>query len=275
MENKKVLVTGGAGSIGQEIVRQLTPNNSVYILDNNETAFFDLYEELKQQGCKVSGKVGDVRDIRTFDDIPETFGYVDYIFNAAALKHVTPSQWSPMEYVETNIRGTYNVLKVAGTAKVINISTDKVVNANSIMGSTKRVAELMVRDAGRISVRFGNVMGSRGSVIPIWQKQVDEGKPLTITDSRMERYMMTIPQAVGLVIKASGMPQDGRIVILDMGKPIKILDLAKEIVARSGKDLGIKEIGIRPGETLSEELMTPEEKKIAVKEYDFWIIKGS
>lgn len=273
MNDNYILVTGGAGSIGSEIVRQLAPNNHVYILDINETGLFDLYEELKQKGYDVYAGIG---DIRTFDfhTILHGFGKPDYIFHAAALKHVTPSSWNPKEYVETNILGTLRVVEFArlGGIKLINISTDKIINANSIMGATKKVAEIIVKNANFVSVRFGNVLGSRGSVIPIWQKQIDEGLPLTITDSRMERYMMTIPQAVHLVIEAARIGKEWSIMILDMGKPIKILDLAKEIIERSGKQIEIKEIGIRPGETLTEKLMTEEEEQIAVKEGNFWII---
>ncbi len=267
MVNSSILVTGGAGSIGSEIVRQLAPNNTVYIIDNNETALFDIIEELRQAGHKVSGHVGDVRDEINVEGI-------EYIFHCAALKHVTPSQWTPMEYVKTNINGTYNAILCAerNKAKLVNISTDKVVHAESIMGATKKVAEIMVKNAGYTSVRFGNVMGSRGSVLPIWQRQIDSGQALTVTDSKMTRYMMTIPQAVELVIEASNLPHDGKIVILDMGSPVNILDLAKGILERSGSTVGIREIGVRPGETLTEELMSPSEKLRATKEGNFYIL---
>lgn len=273
MENKFILVTG-AGSIGSELIRQLCVKNKVFILDHDETAFFDLYEELKQKGFDVCGKIGDIRDENVFDDIKDKNGYPDMIFHCAALKHVTPSEWNTIEYVKTNILGTANILDFAVREGIplINISTDKVVNAENIMGLTKKIAEKMVKRERRNSVRFGNVMGSRGSVLPIWQAQIDKNESLTITDSRMERYMMTIPQAVELVIEASKMPQDGRIVILDMGQPIKIKELAEAILKASGKDLGIKEIGIRPGETLTERLMTEDEEKRATKEGKFWVI---
>ncbi len=267
MQNKHILVTGGSGSIGSEIVRQLCPNNVVYIIDNNETALFDLIEELRDY--KVRGHVGDVRE-------PINVGGLDYIFHCAALKHVTPSQWTPMEYVKTNIQGTYNVIECAyaSRARLVNISTDKVVNANSVMGATKKVAEIMVKNAQQVSVRFGNVMGSRGSVFPIWQKQIDEGKPLTITDAKMKRFMMTIPQAVSLVIEASQMSNDvdGKIVILDMGEPVSILALAEEILKKSGSKVGTKIIGIRPGETIDEKLMTSEEEARVRKEGNFFIL---
>lgn len=273
MENRKILITGGAGSIGSELVRQLAPKNDVFIFDSNETAFFDLHEELNQQGIKVWGKVGDVRDLESLKSIEERWGLPELIFNAAALKHVTPSAWSPREYVDTNIIGTLNVLRLAGkTARVINVSTDKVINANSIMGATKKVAEIAVKDAGHISVRFGNVMGSRGSVLPIWQRQLDQGKPLTVTDERMTRYMMTIPQACSLIIKAAEVGEPGQILILDMGDPINILELAKEILHKSGKPEDIRMIGMRPGETLDEKLMTDDEQETAQRLEDFWIL---
>lgn len=272
MQNKKILVTGGAGSIGSELVRQLAPKNEVYILDINETAFFDLHEELNQAGIKIRGRVGDVRDERTMDNLIKDW---DYIFNCAALKHVTPSSWCPEEYIRTNILGTLNVLSLAkkSGARLVNVSTDKVVNANSVMGATKKVAEIIVKDAGEVSVRFGNVMGSRGSVIPIWQRQMEKGLPLTVTDPRMERFMMTIPEACELIIKAGELGQPGEIYILDMGEPVNVLKLAQEILNKSGKPEDIKLIGIRPGETLKEKLMTDSEEALAKKEGDFWIIK--
>jgi len=268
MRNKKILVTGGAGSIGSELVRQLAPDNEVFILDNNETALFDLLEELKNKGFdSVSGRVLDIRD-------GTSGGYCDYIFHCAALKHVTPSEWSPMEYVKTNIFGTNKAIRHAEAcnAKLINISTDKVVNADSVMGSTKRVAELMVKNAGGISVRFGNVLGSRGSVIPIWQKQMDEGLPLTVTHEDMTRYFMTIPEACELVIKAAEIGKPGQTLIMDMGEPVNVLQLAKDILKKSGKSEEIDMIGIRPGETLTEKLMSEDEEKRAVKNGKFYII---
>lgn len=275
MVNKKILVTGGAGSIGSEIVRQLVgKGNDIYIIDNNETAFFDLYEELKLAGTPISGYIGDITDPNVFNDISPDAKF-DYIFHAAALKHVTPSVHTPMMYVKTNIHGTYNVMEYAWKtgARLVNISTDKVVNANSVMGATKKVAEIMVRNANQVSVRFGNVMGSRGSVIPIWQKQIEEGKPLTITDPKMKRFMMTIPQAVSLVIEASKMEDvNGKVVILDMGLQVDILKLATDILNKAGSTVGTKIIGIRPGETLDEKLTTEEEQARAKKVGNFWII---
>lgn len=273
MQGKTILVTGGAGSIGSEIVRQLVVGNKIVVIDIDETRMFDLVEELKNEGNDITGFVVDVRDKEAlhFNNIR----HLDYIFHCAARKHVTPMEDMPMEAVMVNIRGTYNVMKLAQKtgAKMINISTDKAATSDCVMGATKKVAELMVKNAGFVSVRFGNVMGSRGSVIPIWQKQMDEGKPLTITDTKMTRFMMTIPEAVSLVIQASQMEDViGKTVILDMGKPVNILELAKEVLNKSDKNLGVKMIGVRPGERLHEVLMSPDEEVRAEKRDKFFVI---
>lgn len=270
IKNKRIVITGGAGSIGSEIVRQLSPNNKIFILDISERAFI-LSQELKQQGYWVEARIGDVRNMDTIEDLFEDFK-PQYVFHAAALKHVSPHENYPLEAIMTNCVGTYNVLHQAERyeclEKFVYISTDKVVNANSIMGITKKVGEVMVKNHNGIVVRFGNVMGSDGSLLQIWQNQINQGKDITITDSRMERFFMTIPDAVSLVIKAS--QQEPGIYIMDMGKKINILDLAKQIV--KGTDIKIKEIGIRPGETISEELMTIEEQTRAIKQGNFWKI---
>lgn len=278
IENKRILITGGSGSIGSELVRQLAPNNKIFILDQNETGAFDLREELKQEGFWVHSRTGDVRDLLVVRDVFEDFK-PQYVFHAAALKHVTPNEEYPLEAIQTNIIGTYNVMSESKRwdclEKFVFISTDKVINSNSIMGATKRVGEIMVKNQGEkfIAVRFGNVLGSRGSVIPLWQKQIEEGKPLTITDKRMFRYMMSIPEACSLVIEAADTGRGGEIFIMDMGTPVNVLELAKEILGKAESNVGIKEIGIRPGETLDEKLMTEEEEKIAIKKGNFFIIK--
>src|SRR3990167_4351702 len=222
----RICVTGGGGSIGSELVRQLAPKHKIFILDCNETSTFDLTEELRLKGYSVNCRVGDVRDYETVNDVFSDFK-PEIVFHAAALKHVTPNEIYPIEAIRTNILGTYNVLHCAKRYKVkklTNISTDKVIHANSIMGITKKVAEVMTKNSGYVSVRFGNILGSRGSVIPIWQQQVDKGESLTVTHPDMERYFMTIPNACELVIKALKIGKAGQILILDMGKPIKILD---------------------------------------------------
>lgn len=281
MENKSIFITGAAGSIGSELVRQLAPKNKLTLIDIDETRLFDLVEEMRLEGYDVTGRVVDVRN---YEDIRSLF-YAEHgpqvIFHAAARKHVTPMEQTPMEAVSVNIQGTHNMLRLAKQFEVsafVNISTDKVVNATCVMGATKKVAEIMVRNAGYTSVRFGNVMGSRGSVIPIWQKQIDDGKPLTVTDARMERYMMTIEQACSLVINVAQMEDvAGAVVCLDMGKQVKILDLAKQILGKEDPNFehqkGIRMIGIRPGEQLSEQLMSAEEEKIAKKVDKYFIIK--
>jgi FlaA1/EpsC-like NDP-sugar epimerase len=270
IKNKRVLVTGGGGSIGSELVRQLAPDNKIFILDSNETATFDLTEELKQEGYWVHCRVGDVRDRETVEDVFSDFK-PQVIFHAAAYKHVTPMEWYPQEAVSTNINGTLNVLQAAkrwsSTEQFVFISTDKVVNANSIMGATKRVGEIMAKNMGYVAVRFGNVMGSRGSVIPLWQNQIDRGKPLTVTDKKMERYMMTIPEACHLVITAAQIGKPGEILVMDMGEKINIYEMALSFKKK------VKIIGVRPGETMTERLMTDEEERTAVKKGKFFIIK--
>jgi len=277
IKNKRILITGGAGSIGSELVRQLAPQNKIFILDQNETGAFDLREELKQDGYWVHSRTGDIRDPKVLSDVFEDFK-PQYVFHAAALKHVTPNEEYPIEAIQTNIIGTYNVMSESKRweclEKFVFISTDKVINGHSIMGATKRVGEIMVRNQGKgfIAVRFGNVLGSRGSVIPLWQNQINRGKPITITDERMTRFFMTIPEAVNLVISAAEDGEGGEIYILDMGKQVNVLELAKEVLKKSGSG-EIKMIGLRPGETLDEKLMTLEEEQIAIKKDNFYIIK--
>lgn len=274
--HKRILITGGAGSIGEELTRQLCVKNKVYIIDINETGVVDLVEELKLKGYWVEGRVGNIKDIETVRDIFSDFK-PQYIFHAAAYKHVAPAESTPLEYIKTNILGTHNLVHTAKrwecVEKFVFISTDKAISANSFMGATKRVGEIMVKNQGKgfIAVRFGNVMGSRGSVIPMWQKQIDRGDKLTVTDARMTRYMMTIPEAVHLVIEAAQLGKGGEIIVLEMGKKVNILELANKILDKTGGS--VKMIGIRPGETLSEEIMFEEEKQKAVRVGNFYIIK--
>lgn len=265
-KDQKIVITGCAGSIGSELTRQLAHDYSIYGIDINETGFFDMVEELG-----IQGRVGDIADPNVFDDIFN----VGYIFHAAARKHVTPMEWNPEEAIHTNINGTLNVIRFAkrAKAKLIFISTDKAVNPQSVMGCSKRMGEIMVKNAGGISVRFGNVLGSQGSVIPIWQKQIDQGRPITVTDERMERYFMTIEEACSLVIQAAETGLPGDIVVLDMGKPVRILDIAKKIVAESRTDTEIVFTGMKPGEKLSELLMSPYEEEHSIKEGRFTYIR--
>lgn len=278
IKGHRILITGGGGSIGSELVRQLCKNNKIFILDFNETATFDLTEELKLKGHWVYCRIGDIRNKETVDDVFSDFK-PQIIYHAAAYKHVSPMQDYPEEAVQTNIIGTLNLIKAAKkwecVEKFIFISTDKAIHSNSIMGATKRVSEIMVKNQGKgfIVVRFGNVLGSRGSVIPLWQASIDRGEPLNITDERMERYFMTMSQACELVVEATEIGKGGEIIILDMGKPVNVLEIAKKILKESKSEVGIKMIGIRPGETLNEKLMTEEEEKVAIKKDKFWIIK--
>lgn len=268
MRDKKVLITGAAGSIGSELYRQLAPHNTVYAIDINETALFDLHEEHIQKGYDVRYRLGDIRDLDLFngeDFVP------DVIFHAAARKHVTPSEKFPQETVDINVRGTLNVVNMAKRLKVkklIYVSTDKAANATCIMGVTKRLGELIVRNAGYTAVRFGNVMHSRGSVLEIWDRQVKAGEPITITDPNAERYMMTIPDACRLLIRAMAYGKAGEVLIMDMGKRVRIGDLAEKFAPGHPTRL----IGLRPGESMTEELMTPTEAKYAKKDGNFWIL---
>ena len=278
MRNKRILITGGAGSIGSELVRQLVPNNKIFVLDINETGMFDIVSEHKEAGQWIHGRVGDIRDEKTLEDVFSDFK-PQVVFHAAALKHVTPGEQTPLEYIQTNIIGTYNLIKYAKKweclEKFVFISTDKAVQSSSIMGATKRVSEIIVRNQGKgfVVVRFGNVLGSRGSVIPIWQKAIDQGKPFKVTDERMTRYMMTIDEAVNLVIQAADIGKGGEIICLDMGKKVNILDLAKRLVKEVQTDTPIEMIGTRPGEQLTERLMFEEEEHQVVRKGKFLIIK--
>jgi len=251
---KTILVTGAGGSIGSEICRQVSRFNPerVVLLGHGENSIYLIYHEL----------------IRSFQGI-------DYqpaiVYHAAAHKHVPMMERNPKEAFKNNILGTYNVAKAVDAAKVpkmVMISTDKAVNPPNVMGATKRVAELIVTGFNQRSqstycaVRFGNVLGSRGSVIPVFERQIAEGGPVTVTDFRMTRYFMTIPEASRLVIHAGAYAKDGEVFILDMGKPVKIYDLAKKMVLLSGRtenEIPIVEVGIRPGEKLYEELLVSTE----------------
>lgn len=266
MKNKRILITGIAGSIGSELARQLAKFNKIYGIDNNESGLFDILSE-----TKVNGRVGDIRDKDTIRDVFSDFK-PQVVFHAAALKHVPLMEQQELEAIYTNILGLHNVLQysqIYPVEKFVFISSDKAVSPDSIMGGTKRLGEIMTKNKGKgyVAVRFGNVLGSRGSLIPIWEKQLNQGQAITVTDKRMERFFMTIEDACDLVINAADDGQGGEIYILDMGEPIKILDLAKQFTNK------IKITGIRPGEKLKEILMTKEEEGRAIRKNKFWIIK--
>lgn len=275
LEGKTILITGASGSIGSELYRQLAPKNTVIAFDQNESDLFGLHEEHEQKDLDVHFRIGDIRDPETVWEICNIYGKIDVIFHAAALKHVYPNELFPDEAVKTNVAGTLNIIreaKRAGIEKLVYISTDKAINAHSVMGTTKRLGELIARNAGYVAVRFGNVMRSRGSVLEIWERQIANNEPITVTDTEAERYMMTIPDACKLLIKAAEVGPQGSVLVMDMGRRVRIGDLALKVLADSGKKLGYKLIGLRPGESLVEELMTSEERKHAKKLDNFWII---
>lgn len=272
LQNKRILCFGGAGSIGSELVRQLSKENKVYVVDINESGVFDVIDEIGKD--TVWGRVGDIRDYKTVVDIFQDFK-PQIVFNAAAYKHVPLMQYTPLEAIQTNVLGHQNILHAAKTwecvEKLVFISTDKSVSSESVMGGTKRLGEVLTINQGYTVVRFGNVMGSRGSLTTIWQRQLDRGDPITVTDPSMERYMMTIPEAVELILEAATYSKGGEIYVMDMGKKHNILKLAEEIVKTTGGE--IKITGIRQGETLTENIMSLDEERRSIKSGKFYIIK--
>ncbi len=272
---KKVLVTGGGGSIGSEICRQIARANpaQLVILGHGENSVFQIANELIKTypDLKFSSIIADVRDDKRITKIFARFK-PHIVYHAAAHKHVPLMESNPAESISNNIIGTFNVVKAAidsNVEKFVLISTDKAVNPTSVMGATKRVAEYIIQDAAKttgkdfIAVRFGNVLGSRGSVVPTFTEQILRGGPITITHPDVKRYFMTIPEAVHLVLRSSSIGKAGEIFVLDMGEPIKIVDLAKDLIRLSGhkSDDAIEIIytGLRPGEKLFEELVLDDE----------------
>ena len=268
---KTVMVTGGGGSIGSEICRQIAVCNprKLIIVDNYENNAYDIQQELlRTYGGKLDLEVeiASVQDVKRLDHVFKMLR-PEIVFHAAAHKHVPLMEHSGYEAVKNNVLGTYNTANMAekyGAEKFILISTDKAVNPTNVMGATKRVCEMIIqcrRDSHTsfAAVRFGNVLGSNGSVIPLFKKQIAAGGPVTITDKRIIRYFMTIQEASQLVIQAGAMAQRGELFALDMGKPVKIYDLAVNMIKLSGlepeKDIPITEVGLRPGEKLYEELL--------------------
>lgn len=278
---KDVLVTGAAGSIGSELCRQISDlkPSTLIALDNEETNLFELELELCQRwpDSKLEIVLCDIREIERIERVFEDFK-PNVVFHAAAYKHVPMMERFPDEAVFTNVLGTRNVAEVSkksGVERFVFISTDKAVNPTSVMGASKRIAEMVVgslsEESGTrfIVVRFGNVLGSRGSVVPIFKRQISRGGPITITHPEMIRYFMTVPEAVQLVIQAGSMGNGGEIFVLDMGEPVRIVDLAKDLIKLSGLepeiDIDIEFVGIRPGEKLYEELFTENESLDATK----------
>lgn len=269
-DDKVIMVTGGAGSIGSELVRQICKYNyrALIVVDQAESALYDLQQELKQAGYfNYVPIVGDIRDKNKMRVLFEEYR-PDRIFHAAAYKHVPLMEQNPYEAVKINVAGTKTIVDLSleyDVEKFVFVSTDKAVNPTNVMGATKRIAEMYIscrQQEGKtrfITTRFGNVLGSNGSVIPLFRKQIEKGGPLTVTHKDITRYFMTIPEASQLVLEAGAMGQGGEIFIFDMGESVKIMDLAKNMIRLSGlhypTDIDIKVTGLRPGEKLYEELL--------------------
>ena len=291
IKGKRVIVTGGAGSIGSEIVRQLIKFNasSVVVYDNAEASVFHLEQEISRSNPKSHIKyvIGDVRDKYRLEEIFDSFK-PNVVFHAAAYKHVPMMELNPVEAVKTNVLGTMNVANVSymnEVEKFVMVSTDKAVNPTNIMGATKRIAELYTQfleeksSTSFIVTRFGNVLGSEGSVIPTFISQINRGGPVSVTHKEVIRYFMTIPEACQLVLQASSLGLGGEVFLFDMGDPVKIDDLAKNLIKYFNSDAEIEYIGLRPGEKLYEELLcdgenvTPTEDPNIMKlkhiDYDF------
>ena len=284
LKEKKVLVTGAAGSIGSALSRRIAElkPKSLIILDQDESGLFDVGADVRRI-CKTDLVIANIREK---DRINEIFSKYrpDIVYHCAAYKHVSLMEIWPQEAEATNVVGTRILVDASIKFKVdrfIFVSTDKAVNGTSVMGRTKKEGERICQEANSakvtefIVVRFGNVMASRGSVVPIFQKQIAEGKNLTITDPRMKRFFMGIYEAVELILRATIIGKAGDTIVLDMGKPILIVELAKLMVKLSGKNLKLEFTKIGKGEKLFEELMTSEEKKRAVKKDGLFVIHAA
>ena len=275
-EGKTILVTGAGGSIGSEICRQIArfSPKRLLLLGHGENSIYLIHRELQEKygkSIELIPVIADVQDRERIFDIMATYR-PNVVYHAAAHKHVPLMEYNPHEAVKNNIFGTKNVAeaaKAANVEKFVMISTDKAVNPPNVMGATKRVAEMIVTNLNEpgktqfAAVRFGNVLGSRGSVVPLFKEQIKNGGPVTVTDFRMTRYFMTIPEASRLVIQAGHLARGGEIFVLDMGEPVQILELARKVILLSGhteEEIGIVESGIRPGEKLYEELLSSEER---------------
>ncbi|HCZ8342084.1 TPA: polysaccharide biosynthesis protein [Staphylococcus aureus] len=273
---KTILVTGAGGSIGSEICRQVckfTPEK-IILLGHGENSIYHIHQELTRiykEQIEVVPIIADVQDKERMKEIMQT--YKPYaVYHAAAHKHVPLMEYNPEEAIKNNILGTRNTAeaaKLAEVSKFVMVSTDKAVNPPNVMGASKRIAEMVIQSMNNetsktdfVAVRFGNVLGSRGSVIPLFKKQIEAGGPVTVTHPEMTRYFMTIPEASRLVLQAGALAKGGEVFVLDMGKPVKIVDLAKNLIRLSGyneEDIGVEFSGIRPGEKLFEELLNKDE----------------
>lgn len=275
LENRVVLITGAGGSIGSELCRQIAAYKPrrLILFDIYENGVYELQQELKKKfpGLSMEVLIGSIRNTKRIESVMELYR-PDVVYHAAAHKHVPLMEDSPNEAVKNNVFGTYKTARAAdryGVKRFVLISTDKAVNPTNIMGATKRICEMIIQTFDKyskteyVAVRFGNVLGSNGSVIPLFKKQIEEGGPVTVTHPDIIRYFMTIPEAVSLVLQAGAYAKGGEIFVLDMGEPVKIDDLAKNLIRLSGYTLGVDmEIvytGLRPGEKLYEELLIDEE----------------
>ena len=275
LSGKTALVTGGGGSIGSELCRQIAQcgPKRIVIFDIYENNAYDIQQELTREYgslLSLSVEIGSVRDRVRLESVFKNYR-PEIVFHAAAHKHVPLMEQSGCEAIKNNVFGTYNTADMAekyGAEKFILISTDKAVNPTNIMGASKRICEMIVQcrtdsKTSFAAVRFGNVLGSNGSVIPLFKRQIANGGPVTITDKRIIRYFMTIPEASSLVMQAGAMAKKGELFVLDMGKPVRIYELAKNMITLSGfepeVDIKIEEIGLRPGEKLYEELLMKNE----------------
>lgn len=272
-----IMVTGGGGSIGSEICRQLmrfSPRQLI-IFDIYENCAYELEQELLNKygrDCPVKLLIGSIRDKKRLDEVFEDYA-PEIVFHAAAHKHVPAMETAPAEAIKNNVFGTRNLLQSAsehGVKRLVQISTDKAVNPTNVMGATKRITEMLMQQFSRkggmkcMAVRFGNVLGSHGSIIPLWESQIKAGGPVTLTDENITRYFMTIPEAAQLVLQAGALAENGAIYVLDMGEPVKMMDLACKLIRFYGYtpnvDMPIKIIGLRPGEKLYEELLMDAER---------------
>jgi FlaA1/EpsC-like NDP-sugar epimerase len=290
LSGEVVLVTGAGGSIGSELCRQVArfAPRQLVLLGHGENSIYEIHLELsrKYPDLDIRPVIADIQDETRIRRIFEAYR-PGVVFHAAAHKHVPLMESNPEEAIKNNVFGTWNVARAADffkTKRFVLISSDKAVNPTSVMGATKRGAEHVIQSLARssrtvfVAVRFGNVLGSRGSVIPLFKKQIAAGGPVTITDPRMVRYFMTIPEAVQLVIQAASMGTGGEIFVLDMGKPVRILDLARDLIRLSGlepdADIPITFTGIREGEKLYEELLTAEEGTQATIHERIFVARG-
>jgi FlaA1/EpsC-like NDP-sugar epimerase len=302
LEGKRVMITGAAGSIGSEIVRQVASFNpyNLVLLDQAETPLHDIRLEMQSRWMEIEAEtiVADISNATRMEQIFQQYR-PQYVFHAAAYKHVPMMEDNASEAIQNNVTGTRILADLAvkyKTEKFVMISTDKAVNPSNVMGCSKRICEIYVQSLAKklehdgnkttqfITTRFGNVLGSNGSVIPLFRKQIEKGGPVTVTHPEIIRYFMTIPEACRLVLEAGSMGNGGEIYIFDMGKPVKILDLAKQMISLSGRsDIQIKFTGLRHGEKLYEVLLNDKEhtkptynEKIMiadVREYDFDEVK--